>query len=94
MSDINICGSVCADCYCFGKMCNGCNECEGKVFHAPEGKACPIYDCAVNGKKLKSCGECSDAPCGIWLKTRDPKYSDEEFEANVKERLQRLGKNQ
>ena len=47
----------------------------------PEGKACAIYDCVVNGKGLKDCGACSAAPCDIWRNTRDPKYSDEEFEA-------------
>lgn len=43
--NISVCGTDCSVCYCFGKMCNGCNSCEGKVFHAPEGKVCPIYDC-------------------------------------------------
>lgn len=44
MSDFNemisCCGSDCSACYCYGKMCKGCNaECgKVKVFHAPEGK--------------------------------------------------------
>ncbi len=85
--DISVCGTDCSVCYCFGKMCTGCNACSGKVFHAPEGSACPIYECTVNRKGFKNCGECAEAPCGIWMKTRDPKFSDEEFAENVKTRM-------
>ncbi len=90
--NLSVCGTDCNVCCCYGEMCAGCHACSGKVFHAPEGKACAIYDCTVNHKGLGSCGECSDAPCGIWMRTRDPKYSDEEFEENVKMRMQALKK--
>ena len=90
MCDVSVCGSLRESCYCYGKMCDGCNKCCGKVFHVSEGNACPIYDCAVNQKGLKNCGECAKAPCEIWRNTRDPKYSDEEFEANINERLKQL----
>ena len=76
--------------YCFGNMCNGCNSCEGKVFHAPEGKACPIYDCVRNNKCMNDCGECAEIPCKIWHDTRDPKFSDEEFNENIAARMQTL----
>lgn len=89
-TNISVCGTDCGACYCFGKMCNGCNNCAGKVFHAPEGKACPIYDCVRNEKELHNCGKCGEIPCGIWLNTRDPKFSDEEFDLNVKTRIQTL----
>lgn len=89
-ADISVCGTDCGMCYCFGKMCDGCNACEGKVFHAPEGKACPIYDCVRNEKTLHDCGKCGEIPCKIWLDTRDPKYSDEEFNENVAGRVKRL----
>ena len=36
------------------------------------------------------CGECDAAPCEIWMKTRDPKYSDEEFAENVRMRIETL----
>lgn len=85
---ISVCGTDCSACGCYGDLCNGCNACEGKVFHAPEG--CPIYKCTVNDKQLKNCGECSEVPCGIWRSTRDPKYSDEEFEQNIAARMQTL----
>lgn len=63
---MSVCGTDCRSCYCFGNMCNGCSACEGKVFHAPEGKACPIYDCVRNEKELHDCGKCKEVPCQIW----------------------------
>lgn len=89
-ANLSVCGTDCSACYCYGKMCSGCNDLSGKVFHVPEGQACAIYDCTVNQKQLKNCGECSEAPCDIWMKTRDPKYSDEEFAESVKMRIQAL----
>lgn len=35
-----------------------CNSCEGKVFHAPEGKVCPIYDCVINNKCMPTLVPC------------------------------------
>ena len=54
---LSVCGSDCSTCYCFGNLCAGCHTCSGKVFHVPEGKACAIYDCTVNNKGLKHCGQ-------------------------------------
>jgi catechol 2,3-dioxygenase-like lactoylglutathione lyase family enzyme len=85
-SNISVCGTDCSTCGCYGTMCSGCNACEGKVFHAPEG--CAIYRCTIGEKHLKNCGECKEAPCSIWRNTRDPKYSDEEFEQNIAARMQ------
>lgn len=89
---ISVCGTDCSACYCFGKMCNGCNSCKGKVFHAPEGKACPIYDCVRNNKCMQNCGECGEIPCKLWFDTREPKFSDEEFKENIAMRVQTLKK--
>lgn len=89
---VSCCGTDCSKCSCFGNMCKGCNESFGKVFHAPEGQACPIYECSIHRKKLKGCGECSCVPCDIWRKTKDPSFSEEEFEENIRERVARLRK--
>lgn len=70
----------------------GCRECQGKVFHQTDGKACAIYECTVQEKGLIHCGQCDQLPCEIWMKIRDPKYSDEEFEENVRMRVQALKK--
>ncbi|MGN0578553.1 MAG: VOC family protein [Ruminiclostridium sp.] len=88
--DISVCGADCKACSCLGSLCKGCNAAEGKVFHSPEG--CPIHNCAKGEKKLKSCGECSMAPCRVWRSTRDPMLSDEAFENSINERLSNLGK--
>lgn len=89
---VSVCGADCSACPCLGKMCHGCNSCKGMVFHAPEGKACPIYDCVKNNRGMSDCGQCGEAPCKIWLDTRDPELSDEKFEENVAMRVQMLRK--
>ena len=91
MSMISVCGADCSTCYCYEeKMCNGCNEVKGKVFYIPGGKACSIYDCTVNTNKYNHCGNCDKLPCDIWRNTRDPKFTDEEFEENINERILNL----
>ena len=87
---VTCCGSACRTCGCYGSLCKGCNETRGRVFHAPEGRACPIYACAVEQKELKSCKTCGSLPCEIWMQTKDPSMSQEAFERNVKERAERL----
>lgn len=88
--ELSVCGTDCSECGCFGTICKGCNSCQGKVFHAPEGRACPIYECAREEKGLADCGQCSAVPCKIWQKTRDPKFSDEAFQQNIQQRLHQL----
>ena len=87
---ISCCGSDCGACYCYGKMCKGCNALCGKVFHAPDGKACPIYDCCRVQNGFTSCGECEKLPCDLILETRDPSLSEEEFMETVNDRIKRL----
>ncbi|MBD5483271.1 MAG: hypothetical protein HDR15_12240 [Lachnospiraceae bacterium] len=87
---LSCCGTKCSECGCYGSMCKGCNESAGKVFHAPEGQACPIYECSVNQKKQKSCGGCQNLPCDIWRNTKDPSMSDEEFEDNIRQRVENV----
>ena len=87
---MSCCGTECRDCSFYGNMCQGCNECQGKVFHAPAGKACPIYACSVNKKKLRNCGQCGEVPCDIWRETKDPQLSDEAFKKNIADRVKNL----
>lgn len=92
MKQTSCCGAVCMECACYGDLCKGCNESKGEVFHAPKGKACPIYACAVHEKKVKNCGECPLIPCAVWSNTRDPQMSDEEFQNSIQERMTNLKK--
>ncbi|MDE6846395.1 MAG: hypothetical protein K2J99_11620 [Lachnospiraceae bacterium] len=41
-------------------------------------------------RHIQRCGEYEAVPCEIWMKTREPKYSDEEFAENVKMRMDML----
>ena len=89
--NISVCGADCAACKFYSdKVCKGCNECEGRVFHCPQGKECAIYHCCVNENFYESCIECPDIPCAVWKKTRDPNMSDSEFKASISERISRL----
>ena len=87
---ITVCGSDCSTCYCYGKMCQGCNALCGKVFHAPEGKECAIYNCCRTKNCYYSCAECDQLPCKLILEMRDPNMSDEEFMEDLDKRLDRL----
>ena len=80
---ISVCGTDCGACSFFGGLCRGCNECQGRVFHAPAGCACPIYACVREKKGLRNCAQCPDLPCSLWQSTRDPSFTDEQFAANV-----------
>lgn len=87
---LSCCGMECMKCSFHGNLCKGCNECGGKVFHAPQGKACPIYACSVQKKKYVTCAGCEQLPCAIWRETKDPQLSQEEFEKSIEERVGRL----
>ena len=86
---LSVCGTDCSACYCRDK-CAGCNEACGKVFHMPEGVACPIYACCVGKRRFATCADCPEVPCDLWRAARDPSYSDEAFEASIRERLGNL----
>lgn len=89
MDEMSICGTMCRECDCYGELCKGCNACRGKVFYCG-GKECPIYRCCVSEQGLGSCVECRKLPCEIWQANRDPKYSDEEFQDSIAQRVRNL----
>ena len=84
---LTVCGLECAACPLYQGECPGCNACAGKVFHAPQGKACPLYACAANRKHRTGCGGCAELPCQLWEQVRDPALREEEFRASVSDRL-------
>lgn len=87
---LSCCGTVCKSCEYYGTLCKGCNESRGRVFHAPEGQACPIYECSVQQHRYGNCKDCDSIPCEIWRKTKDPSLSEEEFEQSIKQRMEQL----
>lgn len=87
---LSCCGTECTECDFYQKGCSGCNECQGRVFHAPEGKACPIYSCSVKQHHYATCAGCEKLVCDIWKETRDPQLSEEAFERSIQKRIQNL----
>lgn len=87
---LSCCGTECTECDSYQKGCSGCNECQGRVFHAPEGKACPIYSCSVKKHHYATCAGCEKLACDIWKETRDPQLSEEAFERSIQKRIQNL----
>lgn len=83
MTNLSCCGLDCAAC----SMCKGCRETKGKPFYLPKDKACAIYMCAVHEKNYEDCSKCKNLPCPVWRDTRDPSFTDEEFENNIIERI-------
>ncbi len=88
--DLSCCGTNCSVCSFYGNMCAGCNACKGKVFHAPEGGVCQIYECSILKNGYEDCKNCAELPCAIWRATKDPALSDEEFENSILERVNNL----
>lgn len=86
------CGVDCGGCKEYTNSCKGCVGVEGKPSWVSYiGKeTCPLYDCPINEKKYKSCGDCINLPCEKFLNLRDPSMSDEEFENGIKARLEIL----
>ena len=87
---LSCCGTNCGKCSCYGSMCKGCNATNGKVFHAPAGKACAIYNCCVQKHKFANCLACDSLPCDVWRATKDPSLSEQQFEATIQERVDNL----
>ena len=87
---LSCCGTDCAACPFYGNKCPGCNASAGQVFHAPQGKPCPIYACCVNQHRFATCAYCKELPCDVWRDTRDPSLSEQAFEQSIADRVARL----
>ena len=86
------CGIDCDECP-FKEQCGGdCFACEGKPFYIKDFgiETCLIYDCAVNQKGFKTCGECDELPCQIWYEWKDPEMTEEAHLQSIKDRAELL----
>ena len=83
------CGIDCDTCPLKDQCSGGCFGIEGKPFYLKDFgvEVCPMYDCAVNQKGYKSCGECADLPCQIFYDWKDPSMTDEEHIQGVNDRV-------
>jgi hypothetical protein len=69
---------------------------KGSTFWAKDmipNKVCPLFDCSVNRKKFKDCGECPELPCKIFREMKDPKSSEEEHQKSLLKRVEALRAN-
>ena len=83
---LSTCGLKCDECEFYNKTCSGCRNVMGATFWAIEmmpAKVCPLYDCAVNQRGHKDCGECAELPCATFLQMKDPATSDEEHQRMI-----------
>jgi len=91
--DISACGLKCTECQFFNNPCAGCYKVEGKTFWALEAmpkKVCTLYNCAVQERKYKSCGECIELPCKKFKDLKDPKITEEQHLAGIDKRVDLL----
>jgi hypothetical protein len=93
---ISACGLICDNCEYFNTTCTGCINVQGSTFWAKDmmpTKVCPMFDCSVNKKHFKNCGDCKDLPCKMFLEMKDPKSTDEEHQKSIAVRVGRLRAN-
>lgn len=92
MQILSACGILCNECNFFGKECQGCIQQLGKPFWTVEYKipACPLYDCSVNERKYKNCGDCAELPCKTYREMKDPNSTEEEHQQSIIDRVKRL----
>jgi len=90
---LSVCGAVCAECaYLSEGRCQGCSAVHGKVWWTRHigVDVCPVYRCVTTEREFEHCGRCADIPCSLWKNLKDPNHSEEEHEAGIRERAERL----
>ena len=90
---ISACGLICNECEYFGQTCNGCMSVKGQTFWAKEhmpNKTCPLYNCSVNDREYKHCGDCLELPCKMFREMKDPASTDEQHQESLKRRVEIL----
>ena len=66
---------------------------KGQTFWAMEhipAKVCPLYDCSVNKRNYRDCGDCAEVPCKMFREMKDPGSTDEEHRQGLTDRVARL----
>ena len=90
---VSACGLTCTGCQFYKNPCNGCYEVKGKTFWAEElmpNKICILYNCSINEKEYKKCGNCKELPCKKFKELKDPNITEEEHIKSIKERVDLL----
>ncbi len=87
---LSACGLLCDECHFFNDACQGCFSLQGKPFWTKEATTsgiCPIYDCSINDREYKDCGDCDELPCKIFLDLKDPNITEEEHKESIEKRV-------
>ena len=90
---LSACGLICDECESYGKECNGCIAVKGQTYWAKEmmpDKTCPLFNCSVNNKGFKNCGDCEELPCKMFREMKDPNSTEEEHQLSLVQRVDRL----
>ena len=90
---LSACGLICDECEFYRKECKGCIAISGQTFWAKEtmpNHTCPLFDCAVNENRFKSCGGCDELPCKMFREMKDPNSTEEEHQLSLVQRVGRL----
>lgn len=93
---LSVCGLSCDECEHYSKTCTGCTNVKGSTFWAIEmmpSKVCPLYDCSVNRRGYKNCGECDELPCNMFREMKDPGSTEEQHQASLIKRVAALRAN-
>lgn len=92
---VSACGLICTDCAFYNNHCTGCFKVKGETFWAKDHTdigICPLFNCPINIKKLKHCGECSKLPCQKFHDLKDPNFSEKEHNESINMRIEVLRK--
>jgi hypothetical protein len=87
---ISACGLICDECEFFQKECQGCHAVKGQTFWAQEmmpDKTCPLFNCSVNVRAYKDCGDCAELPCKMFREMKDPNSSEEQHQESLIKRV-------
>jgi hypothetical protein len=90
---ISACGLKCDECEFFNVTCTGCMAVKGSTFWAKEmmpNKVCPLFNCSVNTKNFRNCGDCTELPCEMFLGMKDPNSTEEEHQKSIQSRVSLL----
>jgi hypothetical protein len=87
---VSACGLICNECHFFRKECAGCFNVSGSPFWAKDitqNGVCPLYDCSINERGYKNCGDCKELPCTMFTDLKDPNVSEEEHRKALEKRV-------
>ena len=87
---LSTCGLICDECEFFGNKCNGCKAVKGQTFWALEmmpNKTCPLYNCGVNDRGYRDCGDCTELPCKMFREMKDPNSTDAQHQESLVKRV-------